>query len=70
MSTKHEIECATYNATLAWMNAQALLKSFDDENPAKAMVNISEAIDQLMQAHGFLRDAVMLQKQLNNLEAA
>lgn len=69
MSTKHEIECATYNATLAWMNAQALLKSFD-ENPVKAMVNISEAIDQLMQAHGFLRDAVMLQKQLNNQEAA
>lgn len=65
----NEIECAIFNAGNAWLDAKRFLDTFDLD-PSKAMIEIDEAINKLMEAHGFLRDAVILQKKLNNLEAA
>lgn len=64
----HEIECALYNGFESFEDARKIMKRFDDANPVRAMVEIDEAIDKLMQAHEFLKHACKLKKQINLME--
>ena len=69
MSEINEIECAMFNAADAWLDAKTNLNTFDLD-PAKAMIDIGEAIKKLLLAQRHLVLACELQEKDNRSAAA
>lgn len=59
----HEIQAAMFEASYKVDVAKQI--KFHDENPAKTMREVSEAIEQLLEAQEFLAAACRLKKQIN-----